>query len=278
MVDANKRYDVRITRLTPDFDDRNYGKCHWTGLRTVTAGNPVPVPGVTMIAMRIRATGQLQGTIDEFNAVARTMARDYDAVSGTWIWRPTSSPAALVRHVLQHPARRKPATDAQIDLARLAYWDGVTRLPGREFNGVFDSKTSLYDALNKIARCGRAMITLRDLKFSVMIDEPKTTPVRVFSPRNSWGFETELSGEPIPHGYRIGFVNAATDWTMEEVVAYDDGYSEVNATLIDKVEMIGLTSRDQAWREGRYHLAQLRLRRELGPAQRRHRAADLRAR
>ena len=30
-VDANKRYDVRITRLTPDFDeDRNYGKCHWT--------------------------------------------------------------------------------------------------------------------------------------------------------------------------------------------------------------------------------------------------------
>ena len=96
-----------------------------------------------------------------------------------------------------------------------------------------------------------------------MIDEPKTTPVRVFSPRNSSGFETELAGEPVPHGYRIGFVNAGADWKMEEVVAYDDGYNETNATLVDKVEIIGLTSRDQAWREGRYHLAQLRLRREV---------------
>ena len=263
-VDDNSSYDVRITRLSGDTDEeRNFSKCFWTALRTITAGDPVPVPGITLIAVRIRATGQLQGTIDEFNVTARTIARDWDASTDSWVWRPTSSPAALFRHILQHPSRRKPATDAQIDLDRLTYWDGVTRPSGREFNGVFDAKTSLYDALTRIARLGRAMVSLRDLKFSVVIDEPRTVPVRMFTPRNSWTYEGEMTHEPAPHGYRIAFVNEQADWKTEEVVVYDDSYSAANATLIDRVEIVGLTSRDQTWKEGRYHLAQQRLRREI---------------
>ena len=182
-------------------------------MRTITAGDPVP--GITLIAVRIRATGQLQGTIDEFNVTARTIARDWDASTSSWMWRPTSQPAALFRHILQHPSRRKPATDAQIDLDRLVYWDGLTRPAGREFNGVFDAKTSLYDALTRIARLGRAMVSLRDLKFSVVIDEPRSVPVRMFTPRNSWTYEGEMTHEPVPHGYRIGFVNEQAEWKTE---------------------------------------------------------------
>ena len=228
--DANGKYDIRVTRLTPDFDEeRNYGKFNWNVLRTITTGSPVPVSGVAMIAVRIKGTGQLQGTIDEYNVEVQTMARDWNG--SAWVWRQTSSPAALIRHMLQHPARRKPATDAQIDLARLAYWDGVTRPTNRVFNGVFDSKTSLYDALMRVARLGRAVMTLRDLKYSVVIDEPKTAPVRMFSPRNSWGYEGEMTVEPTPHGYRLSYVNAAENSRTDELVVYDDGYGFANATL-----------------------------------------------
>lgn len=263
-AEPGKRYDVRITRLSGDSDeDRTFSKCHWTALRTITAGNPVAVPGVTLIAVRVRATGQLQGTLDEFTVIARTIARDWDATTQSWVWRPTSQPAALLRHMLQHPSRRTPATDAQIDLERLAYWDGVTRPAGREFNGVFDAKTSLYDALSRVARLGRAMLSLRDLKFSVVIDEPKTVPVRLFTPRNSWDYQGEMTHEPVPHGYRVGFVDAENAWKTDEVVVYDDGFGAANATLVDRVEIVGLTSREQAWKEGRFHLAQQRLRREI---------------
>ena len=165
--------------------------------------------------------------------------------------------------MLQHPARRKPATNAQIDLAKLAYWDGLTRPTNRVFNGVFDSKTSLYDALMRVARLGRAVMTLRDLKYSVVIDEPKTVPVRMFSPRNSWGYEGEMSVEPSPHGYRLSYVNAAENSKTDELVVYDDGYGFANATLIDKVEILGINNYTQAFKEGRYHIAQQRLRREV---------------
>jgi len=105
---------------------------------------------------------------------------------------------------------------------------------------------------------------LRDLTFSVVIDEPKTAPIRLFGPRNSWDYQGEMTHLRTPHGYRIGFVNAAKEWKMDdELVVYDDGYDAANATRIDRVEWIGIDDRDQAWREGRFHLAQQRLRREV---------------
>ncbi|QLH37714.1 MAG: hypothetical protein HWD60_00110 [Defluviicoccus sp.] len=244
-------WDVRLTRLSGNADEeRNFGNFSWFALRTLTRGNPVPIPGVAMIAMRIRSSEQLQGVLDSFSCVAQTIARDWDAHSSTWLWRPTSSPAALFRHVLQHPLRERPATDAQIDLARLEYWDGITRPANRDFNGVIEAKGSLYDVLVKIGRVGRAMPTLRDLLFSVIIDEPKSAPVRLFTPRNSWTYDAEMTHAATPHAYRIGYVDAAQQWRADEVIVYDNGYTAANATRIDKVEWPGIIDRAQAWKEG----------------------------
>ena len=87
--------------------------------------------------------------------------------------------------------------------------------------------------------------------------------MRLFTPRNSWAYEGELDHGPMPHGYRIGYLDAERDWQADEVVVYDDGYGAGNATRIERVEWPGITSRAQAWKEGRYHLAQRRLRREV---------------
>ena len=112
--DADKQYDVRVSRLSGDMDeDRNFGNFSWYALRTFTTGSPVPIGAVAMLALRIKSSGQLTGAIDEFNFVGRTIARDWDAASASWVWRPTSSPAALFRHVLQHPTRQTPRPTAR---------------------------------------------------------------------------------------------------------------------------------------------------------------------
>lgn len=263
-ADPERKYDIEIANLSGSFDEeRNFGRFQLLAIRTVTAENPVPVPGVAMMAVRILSSGQLQGVLDEFRVIARTLARDYDATLGSWVWRPTSAPSALVRHVLQHPARLKPAADDRIDLARLAQWDDLCRAKGWVYNGVAEAKGSLWETLVGVCRVGRATPSLRDLIFSVVVDEPKTAPVRLFTPRNSWAYEGELDHGPMPHGYRIGYIDAERDWRPDEVVVYADGYDAATATRIDRVEWPGITSRAQATREGRYHLAQRRLRREV---------------
>ena len=39
-------------------------------------GDPAPVPAVALLAVRITSSGQLSGALDEFNVIARTIARD----------------------------------------------------------------------------------------------------------------------------------------------------------------------------------------------------------
>jgi hypothetical protein len=127
--DANRQYDIRITRVSGDQDeDRNFGNFTWYALRTITVGNPVPVPAVALLAMRIKASGQLSGSLDEVNVVARSIVRDWDAVTATWIWRPSSQPAAHFRHVLhiRRDRRRRP-TVRSTSLG----WPGGTTSPGR---------------------------------------------------------------------------------------------------------------------------------------------------
>ena len=222
--DVNRQYDIRVHNISGDRDEeRNYGNFTWYALRTFTMQNPVPVPAVAMIAIRIKASGQLSGALDEFNMMAQSICRDWDTLSQQWIWRITSTPAAHFRHMLQHPARQKPAPDAQIDLDKLAYWSTVTTVAGRNFNGVFDSKGSLYDALLEISRVGRGVPTMRELRYSVIIDEPKTVPVRMFTPANSWDYQGEMTHAATPHAYRIGYVNKDKDYVTQEVVVYDDG-------------------------------------------------------
>lgn len=258
-----RQYDVRVYNMTGDMDeDRNFGNFSWFSLKSFTMQNPVPFTGVAMVAMRIKATGQLSGVIDEFNVIAETMAREYVPYLNSWEWRITSSPPALFRHILQHPLRWRPATDSQIDLEKLAYWQTILAGKNRNFNGVFDTKGLLADALNEICRIGRAVLSLRELRYSVIIDEPKTTPVRMFTPLNSWDYSGEMTHEKMPDAYRVGYIDRDKDYSAQEVIVYDDAYGPGSAVNIELIQWVGIDNRDQAWREGRFHLAQRRLRRE----------------
>ena len=134
-------YDVRVTRLTGDSDEeRNFGKCIWNGAaddhrRRSGAG----VRRHDDRRAHPRAPGSCRG-----RSTSSTSTRGPSPATGTpqrqlGLAADRLAGGAVPPHAAA-PGRRKPATDAQIDLARLAYWDGVTRPAGRVFNGVFDSQ------------------------------------------------------------------------------------------------------------------------------------------
>lgn len=261
LPDPNKQYDIRITRLSADADeDRFFSNFTWGSLTTFGANLPT-IPGIATVCLRIKASGQLAGTLNSFNLDASSMAKTWNGTS--WEWAPTNNPAAIFRHMLQHPTSPVNISDAQLDLSRLQEWSEFCDDNDHQYDGVIESKQSLYDALIDVSRIGVATPTLRDLKYSVIIDEPKTAPVRLFTPRNSWNYHGEMSHAETPHAYRIGFVNADRDWATEEVIAYDDGRDATNATKVERIEWIGITDRARAWRAGRRHLAEQRLRREV---------------
>lgn len=257
-------YEVRLARITADTtEDKIFDASWWATLRAIRHVNPVKVKSpVATLSLRARATGQLNGAIDELNVDAVSECYDWDWKTSAWVWRATSNPASLFRYVLQHPANTRPVPNSQIDLDKLAEWHNFCRRNGFEYNRYHDFTQSIFDTLRDIAAAGRASVARPDGKWSVVIDEPRTTIVQHFTPRNSWGFKFSKKLPRLPHAWRVRFINEEQGYQSDERIVYADGYSEANATEFEVLELPGVTDPAQVWKLARYHYACAKLRPE----------------
>lgn len=261
---AESRYDVRVGRLSADSTSTLISdSVYWSNLRSFHVSAPIKFPyPLAKIALRMKATDQLNGYIDNLSVLVTTICPDYDAVSGTWITRETNNPASLFRYVLQCNANVKRLSDAMIDLDQLAYWHVFCQNNGFTYNRVLDQTgVSVFSVLQEIASAGRAGIARPDGRWSVTIDEPKTV-TQVFTPRNSWGFSSTKAVPDLPHGFRVAFNDATNDYQEDECIVYADGYSASNAFKFEQLALPGVTNTSQIYKLARHHLAAALLRME----------------
>ena len=256
------RYDVRLRRLTADAadDNRTFDDTVWTALRSLRYTAPVTMPGLAMTALRIKATDQLSGVIDRFNGVVTSILPDWNG-SG-WVEQQTANPAALFRHTLQGSANARPLDDSRLNLPRLEQWHENCAAASREFNAVIDYDVSVREVLQNIAAAGRASPALLDGKWLAVEDRPQDVPVQHFTPRNTWGFEGRKSFSEVPEALRLRFLNRDKGWQQDECLVYADDKDAASVQRYETLDLAGITSSDQAWRDGRYHMATAQLRPE----------------
>ena len=257
------QYEVRLRRGQPDEEqDRKISDVQWTALRSITHTSPVQEPGVAVTALRIKASEQLSGTIDELNGIVSSVALDWDEPSQTWIERVTRNPASLMRRALQGTGAAEPLDNADLDLAQLEYWHQQCDTAGWLCDLVVDFEASDDEVIGMIAACGMASQARPKGLRSVVIDEPVTSHVQDLSPRTMTGFrQRRIFFEPA-HAFRVNFFNEAAGWKLDERLVYADGHDEATATRIEDLELPGITSADLVWRHGRRRMAEAALRQE----------------
>lgn len=240
------QHEVRVRQTSSDSSAQSTGDgtvvadMTWRVLRSVTAGKPFtpPVP-LGRVETFVRTTNQLNGTMNSINALVKSIVKDYDVKSKTWITRASNSPASLFRHALQGPAISTPYADAEIDIVKLERWHGYCKKQGFTYSRVIggDEGMSTFDLLTEIAAAGNAKPNLQDGVWSVVIDEPRTTVVQHFSEHNSWGFTgTKVFIDP-PHAIRANFVNEQKGYEQDIITVYADGYGPSNATKFEVWEL-----------------------------------------
>lgn len=268
IVPTPGKYDVRLRRITKRLNPiKNYAqRVEWTALRSIKAENPVNLPGMALIALRMKATDQLNGLPDTINCVVESYLPEWDGAN--WTWGLSRSPAWAYADVMRRRFTSRMIADQRIDTSTMRQWDNACRAlaPNAaeaywEFNGSVE-RGSMFDTMRLIASHGRASFTIRDGKYSVVRDILQTVPVQHITPRNSWGYSGSKAFIDQPHALKVQFINAANGYQEDEVIVYADGYSETNATRFETLDMPGCTSPTQAWREGRYHIAVGQLRPE----------------
>lgn len=260
------QYDVRVRRTTAKFGDRHVESAVWNTLRYVIDSRPITQRYVSLIAMRIKATGQLNGVPSSINCIAESYLPVYNGSS--WSWQITRNPAWAFADLLRRRGGEPYLADTRLDMPALQAWAAACDAqapnaaePYWRFDGVMEGG-SIFQNLKLVASHCRANYTVRDGKHSVVRDVAQTVPVQHITPRNSFAYSGRKAFVQYPHAIRVKFVNQDNGWQEDEVIVYADGFNADNATIFESLDLPGCTSSKQAWREGRYMHAIGRLRPE----------------
>ncbi len=246
------RWEVRVTMMTDERGtDQTQERTVWAALQTLRPEYPLNIDTpMALVALRIKATDQLNGQLDNFNVMASRICPDYDAETEEWIDRETSNAASLYRYALQDNANAKPTLDSEIDLEQLIEWHAFCVEKDLKYDRVMDDpQFTLRDALTEIAAAGRASPRHDGVKWGVTIDRPQELIVDHINPRNSQDFSITRSYFEPPHALRIKFKDATNDYKEAERYVRWPGY-EGPIRLTEQLEQRGKTDPVEVYREG----------------------------
>jgi hypothetical protein len=258
------RYEVRATRIdSKDTSSRVGHEVRWSEARGYLAGGVAFPDNVTLLAIRMRATDNLsQRSSRLINCIVTRKLPVWSASYGWSSALPTRSIAWAYADILRASYGAK-LTDERIDLAALAQLDQVWTSRGDKFDGVFDQQVTVWEALTRAARCGRAVPFLQGGIVRLVRDESRTLPVALFSTRNivknSLKIQYVMPGEETADAVTVEFFSSRT-WKPDEVTVSLPGSSSTNPA---KLRLFGCTTEAHAMREGLYLAAANRYRRRI---------------
>lgn len=247
------QYEVRLRRLTSDeTDDRAVSQINWDALKTYQSDS-VDYTGQKRLGMIIKASGQLQGSIDTFNAIASARVPAWNG--SAWTTQATNNPAWLFLWF----ARGKTLAgrrifgaglpDNRIDIEGLKVFGAWCTAKNLTFNAVLDRAINCAEALQLIARAGRGAPTWASGKLGVVWDVGNQPAVAVFGmgniKRNS--FSVQYITGKLADEIVVSFINPALNWQQDTVRVPVAG--TVNPERPVTVEFFGCTDRDLAGAE-----------------------------
>lgn len=247
------RWEIRLTMLTDESNSsQRQQRTVWAAMQTIRPEYPLAMDRpLALVAVRVKATHQLSGALDNLSALASRICLDWDHATGTWISRVTSNPASLYRLVLQHQSNPKPVSNAGLDLQQLQDWHDFCRIKGLAYNRVLDQTgTSLRDVLTEIAVAGRATPRHDGVSWGVVIDRSSGQIVDHVSPRNSWNLSLRRVYAERPHGFIVRFQDETNDYKeTQRLVPWPGRTGSIDLT--ETLELPGITDPALIFRETR---------------------------
>jgi hypothetical protein len=263
------QYEVRVqlTGATRGFgqavspgDPKATLELSWSSLRSYQPDD-ADYDGQKRLALRITASGQLQGVVDQFNAIASTRVPVWDGAN--WTTQESQNPAWLFLYFARGRfvgGRRiwgAGLADERIDIAAIQEWGAWCDLKGLSCSLVLDaSGTSVLQALSLIARCGRASTSWGSGRLGVVWDAGGQPAVGHFGMHNirEGSFRIEYLTGRLADEVVVRYMSPELGWKPDSVRARVPGVTtpENSAT----VDVPGIIDRDQAGREANLLAAQ----------------------
>ncbi len=231
-------------------------------MRSFCDGLPVIGDNFALTALRIKATNQLNGQIDNLNGVVEAMFPLWDGEE-FGDYGVSSNPGEILNWLANGPANAKPLTD-RFNVANIGAFADLCRTKGWKCDYVLDSDMSVLNAMTLVSAAGRTLgVGWEDGLLSVSIDNEREAPDQVFSGRNVKNFRGTISFPEMLHGVKVSFFDASTGYQPQTRTVYAEGYDETTAELFERIDAPTKTDAAEAYVVGWRYLAIRKLRPEI---------------
>lgn len=274
--DPEGRYDVRVTRTTPlkdsarDVDYLYYDVLRCYVYEDATKKDPVWKPDrFRLLSVRIKATDQLNGIIDEINCEGTLKTYTYKG-EGTgpdaWEQKETTNPASAILYLLLDPyANPRPISKDKIVWSEFEAFYAFCKEKGYECNAWVSTDHTIADIIGYIATTNQASVRSSGGKIGIVIDTAHPSPTQLFTPRNAWDFREEDNLDGTTDTLKVKFVDASCGYVeVERYVSVDDDgtvtldKADTSKDNITEMVLFGVTSATQAARIGKVRLLEMR--------------------
>lgn len=184
---------------------------------------PENYAGQKRIGLKLKASGQLNGTINRFSSLATAKCLNWNGLA--WVYGPTRNPAAWFLNFAKGKYNAAYGvlyganlSDAQIDYPAIQEWSEFCTANNLTIDAVIDSPQSCAEVLTKIARCGRASPSWATGKLGVVWDDPNSPIVAMFGMFNirKNTFKVNYISENLADEILVKFVNKNLNYTMDD--------------------------------------------------------------
>ncbi|MFY3082044.1 host specificity factor TipJ family phage tail protein [Achromobacter xylosoxidans] len=247
------QYEVRVYKETTDVNTSR--ESNETAVAQILAYqvDDADYNGQARLALRIKATGQLNGAIDELSAIISAGCPVWNG--DAWEWKETSNPAWWFLWFARGKALNgirvygAALSDSQIDIEGIKAWAAWCDKKKLTFDYVLDQKMSAAGVLQMIARAGRGALTYQTGKLGVIWDAEAHPVTAMFGPFNvkAGSFKIAYTNDGTVDEVVLNFVNKDNGWIMDEVRVRVPGASTTNNPL--QLDLDGCTNKDMAGRE-----------------------------
>ena len=244
------RWEIEVTKLTND--DNSADKAKDVTLAAIQSFRPeYPInfdKPLALLGIRIKASDQLSGALDQINAIAHRRSLDWTGTA--WVPGLSRNPASAYRDALQGPQHPFPVPDDEIDLEQLEDWHAFCVEKGLKYDHLHAERQSLGEMLMAICAAGRATPRHDGVRWGVVIDRPSDLVVDHISPRNSNQFRWAQTYFEPPDAFRVAFIDETNDFELAERVVPWPGH-EGAIDLVEELPLPGKTDPDEIWIEAR---------------------------
>ena len=252
------QYDWRISRTTHASTDVKTVNALYL-INVVELSNlQINYNNTAMYAVKTPINAQMSSEPSCTVLVKGKLINQYDAtgtvVSNSW----SNNPADVALDLILNPRNNYAFDTSRIDWPMFSEWREFCEANSLAFNGVFDNDTNLWDALQTVARIGRASILFRGTKWSLTIERPDVVSM-LFTQDNmvkDTFSVTWMGRKDRANYYEFQYYDATDKYKQHSVFIEDKDRIKFNDPMVKStINLVGCTDAIQALNEAYLQMA-----------------------